>query len=644
MIDWNLFFATSVSTFKIPKRVTIFNGLAFNGDTKMNSISIDNANPNLYTDGRGVYSANKTILYYVCSAPTTPYRVSSSVEIIYDGAFVSYQAPTVELSEGITAMYSYAFFRSQITSFVMPNSVKSSGTQCFNICPNLQTCVLSKNLTSLSYSMFQNSGLTTLTIPPSVTVVNSGALANCPSLTNVYFPYPMPDLKSGFVNFSPNFVPKLSNGAKFNINNDKVMFNDDNTTVIGYFGSNETIIHLPSALKTIGEKSFMSREHIKEVVVEGICNIEKIDNYAFQGCFSLTKFPSFATIKYIGTFAFDNCQLSSAISFSKDLQWIGESAFIKNTKIPQIEFYSTGYLVISSHAFESCILLSSVSFPSSGNIYLKDYAFYLCENLRSLTITKSIISIGQSCFQSCGIQSVIFEGDTICNGIIPALCFKNCSSLASVSIPSNCTILDVECFAMTGITDIIIADNVEVLSRQCFKDCLSLESITIQSSSRLTSIQPFAFQGCGNLASVNSFVASNFCSDNGAIYNNDRSKIIIYPPAAKNKYFGCRNLEAVLIPDKSVVNIGQSAFEGCTSLKQINIPLSIKNIEANAFLGCGNIKCGVSHDNNTKEYIDMLINAGLTKKSLKECMMITCLVHGSSPMFSYNVLFPFILI
>ena len=59
-----------------------------------------------------------------------------------------------------------------------------------------------------------------------------------------------------------------------------------------------------------------------------------------------------------------------------------------------------------------------------------------------------------------------------------------------------------------------------------------------------------------------------------------------------------------MIPDKSVVNIGQSAFQGCTSLKQINIPLSVQKIEPDAFLGCDNITCGVSHDNKTTEYKD----------------------------------------
>ncbi|EAY04030.1 surface antigen Bsp, putative [Trichomonas vaginalis G3] len=585
----------------------------------MNSISIENANIYLYTDGRGLYDANKTILYYVCSASTTPYRVLSTVEIIFDGAFVSYQAPTVELSEGVKTINTAAFFRSQLTSFVMPNSVVYCASQTFNICPKLQTCILSTNLTGLSTAMFYDSGLTTLTIPPSVTYVNTGALAYCPNLENVYFPYPMPDLKSGFVTNSPKFVPKMSNNATLNINEDNVMLSDDNTTILGYFGFNETVIHLPSELKTIGIKAFINRDYLQEVVVEGICHIEKIENYAFQGCTHLTKFPSFATIKSIGYAAFDGCQLSSAISFSKDLTLISQFAFLSNTKIPQIEFSSTDSLIISLNAFESCSQLSSVSFPSSRNITLQDYAFLLCESLRSLTISRSITSIGQSCFMSCGIQSVTFEGDSICNGIIPAFCFKNCSSLTSISIPSNCTILDVECFAMTGITGINIVDNVEVLSRQCFKDCLSLVSINIQSSSRLVTIEPFAFQGCVKLANVNSFISSNYCSDNGAIYNIDRSKIIIYPPAATNKYFavadrvrniepscffGCKNLEAILIPDKSVVNIGQSAFQGCTSLKQINIPLSVQKIEPDAFLGCDNITCGVSHDNKTTEYKD----------------------------------------
>ena len=49
------------------------------------------------------------------------------------------------------------------------------------------------------------------------------------------------------------------------------------------------------------------------------------------------------------------------------------------------------------------------------------------------------------------------------------------------------------------------------------------------------------------------------------------------------------DVENLVIPN-TVVEIGVSAFEGCTSLKSITIPDSVTNICADAFFGCQNLE------------------------------------------------------
>ena len=55
-------------------------------------------------------------------------------------------------------------------------------------------------------------------------------------------------------------------------------------------------------------------------------------------------------------------------------------------------------------------------------------------------------------------------------------------------------------------------------------------------------------------------------------------------------FYGCKNLETVVIPPDSVKAIGASAFTGCISLKGIKIPESVTRIGNNAFHLCKSLK------------------------------------------------------
>ncbi|EAY00084.1 surface antigen BspA-like [Trichomonas vaginalis G3] len=627
----------------------------------MNQISIENSNdPKLYTDGRGLYSIDRKTLYYVCSASTSPYTVLSTVETLFDGAFVSYQASSVTLQNGLKTINYFCFARSSITSITLPNSVESCREQSFSLCSKLKTVTLSENLTFLAVNMFSSSGLTTITFPNNVTYIDTGALSSCPNLLSVYLPNPIPELKGGFLASSPKAKLYMTDNSVININDENVMFNSDNSSVIAYFGTSETSIHLPSTIKTIGAKVFSYKTNIKEVLCEGTCQIQNVEANAFVNCTNLVTIPSLSYVKTIGQRAFEGCPISSPIQFSSALTLIKDYAFLGNNKIPQITFEQPSTsLTISDYAFQNCSSLTTISFPSQGSISLGNYAFFNCNSLSSITITSANVSIGQSCFMNSGINSLIFEGNKVCNGIIPAFCFKNCINLQSVSIPSNCTILDIECFAMTSIKTVKVTDNLEIISRQSFKDCQYLENLEIPNSSHLKSIEPAAFQGCIRFYSVKMFQSEYFYSDSGAIYNFDRSQLIIYPPAAPNKFLaisdrvryiqqscfiGCTNLDTVLIPDNSVTSIGPSAFEGCTNLRVINIPLSVQSVGLNAFLGCKNLLCGIAFENKTSAYKTMLIEASLSFSSLRSCIADSCQRNELRFSFSYSFLFPFILL
>ena len=122
--------------------------------------------------------------------------------------------------------------------------------------------------------------------------------------------------------------------------------------------------------------------------------------------------------------------------------------------------------------------------------------------------------------------------------------FKNCSNLASITIPTSIT----------------------SFGSAVFRGCLNLTSIDIPSS--VKTIATYAFYECTGLTSIN--------------IPNDVSVI------SGSSFYGCSSLSSVIIPDNAN-SIGTYAFYGCSSLTSIDIPSSVTSIGDWALAKCSNL-------------------------------------------------------
>ena len=154
-----------------------------------------------------------------------------------------------------------------------------------------------------------------------------------------------------------------------------------------------------------------------------------------------------------------------------------------------------------------------------------------CSGLTSINIPSSVTSLGASCFDGCsGLTSITIPSSVTSLG---KSCFFNCSGLTSITIPSSVTSLGDFCFASCrGLTSITIPSSVTSLGDDCFSDCRGLTSITIPSS--VTSLGYFCFSGCSGLETV--YFKGKYCRSNYANLNIPTTCIIKVPTEYLQEY------------------------------------------------------------------------------------------------------------
>ncbi len=292
-------------------------------------------------------------------------------------------------------------------------------------------------------------------------------------------------------------------------------------------------------------------------------------------------------VSSIGWYTFSNCDSLTAIEFPKKLRRIGGAAFAGCNGLEEI-LLPEGMEYIEDSAFAGCSNLQNITVEDSnsdymsqdGVLYSKDggeliccpggktdclevpegvssigsWAFFRCKELTNIILPKSVVRIGDYAFSECRNLCDITFAEGLAN--IGDYAFEGCSSLRKLLLPESVHSIGIGAFCYcSSLTDVNFSKNVSSIGERAFSYCDSLLHIVADRENPV------------------------YLSEDGILYDKDKLTVICCPGGKTGR---------VTVPE-GIWYIGNHAFSGCNSLRQVILPQGVTVIEDWAFSGCSNL-------------------------------------------------------
>ena len=337
--------------------------------------------------------------------------------------------------------------------------------------------------------------------------------------------------------------------------------------------------------------------------------IKRVENHAFENCINLEKVNLHGNIESIEGGAFSNCRKLRNIAIPDSVKKIESYAFWRSTCLEQISI-PNGVSEIGSGAFCGCTALVNVDIPESVT-EIGGYTFEDCSSLEEVRIPDGIQVMESALFRNCSSLTTIHIPDSV--EVIGYAAFSGCTSLNSLSLPEGIrTIRKRDVFSGTpffedianwtdGVfymehclikakTDLtgnyVIRQGTTCIADGAFSDCQALESVTIPES--VLYVGESSFANCRNLKTVRILGSLKEVAER-AFFNCGYLRFESADPEnetlIKQKDFDIRGSILfyyngsggdVIIPEN--ITELRRAFGGCTELKNLTIPDSVRSI------------------------------------------------------------------
>ena len=420
---------SGLTSITFPRSVTSIGGSAFAYCSGLTSVTIPNS---VTIIGEHAFSGCSALTSIVVENGNSHYdsRANCNAIIETESNALILGCQNTIIPNGVTSIGSVAFYGcSGLTSITIPNSVTSIGERAFSGCSALTSATIPNSVTSIGYEAFSGcSALTSVTIPNGVTSIEWETFRDCSSLTS---------------------------------------------------------ITIPNSVTSIGEQAFAGCFALSSVTIPN--GVTSIEWGTFQSCFDLTSVAIPNSVTSIADYAFEDCSGLTSITIPNSVTTIGWGAFSGCSSLISVVWNAENCTDFSwedgndAPFYDIRSQITSLTFGDSVQ-HIPAYLCYEMDNLISMNIPNSIMSIGDSAFIGCtNFKSITWNAKSYNDFSTPSasLFYDSRSQITSFAFGEEVEHIPAYlCYGMSGLREISLGSQVKTIGAEAFAQCPRIYEVT----------------------------------------------------------------------------------------------------------------------------------------------------------------------
>ncbi len=531
------------------------------------------------------------------------------VSIIDNSGFYASCASSIQLPETIIKIGNDAFANCKnLTSITIPTGVKQLGNSILKNSPYVKTVYFNAtNCNGMQYAPWGDSSqVETLIVGDNVNYIPGGLFQKYSALKNV--------------TLGKNVTTIYSYAFEGTTSLKTIQFPEGLQVIKEYafFNSGLTSIVLPSTLKRIENDAFANIHlNCDQLVIPK--NLQYIGSNIFSNSnagtvkelvYNAKEATSYASMMVQAPFLYLNVE---KITISKDVVSLGDYLFagIDGVTTITIDIHDNTLpkgLFSNATTLEKVVLGSNIRklepyvFENCGNLeeiqgieritHLGEGSFAYCTKVTSFDFT-NILEWDKYVFNESGLSTVILPDDMT---VLPAGAFSGCRYLKTLALPSKLVTISADAFYSSGIETLTIPNTVTSIGMYAFRYCKNLYEIEL--SDALKTIGYSCFEQCTSLKKLE--LPNGFTTlGEHALFGCSGLEYFIMPQSMttipSNCFSGCSSLREVVLMNQ-LTDLPYGLFSYCAKLESVTLPQTLKTIGDLAFFNCMSLKSIVIPD------------------------------------------------